>query len=75
VKDIHMKSQEQRDAVRLHNQIIAEVEATGFDLDEAVHAEKAAEATTINNGGVDNQVAFLVGEYGAAEVLKMVSRR
>lgn len=38
------------------------------DLDELVHEAKAEEASAINNGGQDDQIAYLLGHYGQKEL-------
>ena len=37
---------------------------TSEDLDDMVHDMKAAEAAEINNGGIEDQVEYLIGCYG-----------
>ena len=37
-------------------------EMTTEQLDELVHEEKAQEAATVNNGGKEAQISFLLGE-------------
>lgn len=42
------------------------------DLDETVHDLVSKQASSINNGGLDEQVEFLVGEVGEKEAEKIL---
>ena len=49
-------------------EIIKQLEAAGVEpheLDELVHEAKSREASAINNGGLTEQVEYLVETYGA----------
>ena len=48
-------------------QIVTKLEAAGFDaedLDDLVYQSLANRASSINNGGIEQQVEFLVNERG-----------
>lgn len=45
---------------------------TGNVLDDLVHEAKAEEAASINNDGVDAQIAYLVDSWGITDVDKTV---
>ncbi|MCX5206103.1 hypothetical protein OG897_32415 [Streptomyces sp. NBC_00237] len=42
------------------------------DLDEAVHDTCSRRATAINNGGMDDQILFLVAEHGTREAEEII---
>ena len=52
------------------NRLIRTAEDSGImpeQLDEAVHEAAASAASSINNGGVADQITYLVEQFGAAE--------
>ncbi len=54
------------------------IDCTGLEsgeFDDAVHDEKAAEASAINNCGVEDQVEYLVERLGREEATKLVAIR
>jgi hypothetical protein len=55
--------------------LVAQVAAAGLDpaeIDELVHDAKSAEAAAINNGGADDQMAYLVATLGPSEAQQRI---
>jgi hypothetical protein len=42
------------------------------DLDELVHELKSKEASSINNGGIQEQIKYIVEQLGPTEAMKAV---
>ncbi len=64
------------DKTRRRKKLIEEAEARGLQpeqLDELVHEAAAANAARINNGGLDEQIEYLVEELGLEEVERLLA--
>lgn len=68
---------EQQDHQAAVEQLVAKAEAAGLEpeyLDDAVHELAASIAADTNNGGLDDQIGYLVAEMGVEGTEKQLDR-